>query len=307
MAVSGGMRPSSNVPRFRPRNVVGLLFVAPALAFFALYTLYPVLRSLMLSVTDEQFASSEAVHFAGLDNYVRALQDPMVTGGLMRALWFTVLFYPGVIILPLLLALVLDRVGNERVGATYRVLLYIPAIIPAPLIFALWLWMYGPSTGLVNQVLVDDLHLLQTRPLWTADPATAMISVALMEWWWSLGQMTVFFLVGLRSIPQDLYEAARIDGASESRIVRHITLPLLRPTILTWALLKVSAFAVVVEMLVFQGRGDSLQTWARYAWEQGLSFGLLNVSYASAIGWIGAGSMVVIVIVLYRVLRSDPH
>jgi multiple sugar transport system permease protein len=291
----------------RPRPIVGFLFILPAFAFFLLYTFYPVLRSLWMSFTDEQFASSEAVRFVGLDNYVRALQDPIVTGGLVRALWFTLLFYPGVIVFPLLLALVLDRVGHERTSATYRVLLYIPAIIPAPLIFALWLWMYGPTTGLLNQILVDQTHLLNRGLLWTADPSMAMISVALMEWWWSLGQMTVFFLVGLRAIPQDLYEAARIDGASELRVVRHITLPLLRPTIMTWVLLKVAAFAVVVEMLVFQGRGDSLVTWARYAWQQGFQFGQLNVSYGSAIGWVGAISMVIIVLFLYRVLRSDPH
>jgi multiple sugar transport system permease protein len=291
----------------RPRPIVGYLFIAPALVFFLAYTFYPVLRSLWLSFTDEQFASFAAVHFVGLDNYVRALQDPYVTGGLIRALWFTVLFYPGAIILPLGLALILDRVGHERASATYRVLLYIPAIIPAPLIFALWLWMYGPTTGLFNQLLVDQFHVVNRGLLWTADPSTAMISVAIMEWWWSLGQMSVFFLVGLRSIPQDLYEAARIDGAGELKVVRHITLPLLRPTIMTWVLLKVAAFAVLVEMLVFQGRGDSLVTWARYAWEQGFTFGQLNVSYGSAIGWVGAAAMVVLVLVLYRVLRSDPQ
>ena len=85
--------------------IVGFLFILPAFLFFLTYTFYPVLRSLWLSFTDEQFASSEAVRFVGLDNYVHALQDPNVTGGLVRALWFTLLFYPGAIILPLGLAL----------------------------------------------------------------------------------------------------------------------------------------------------------------------------------------------------------
>ena len=76
---------------------------------------------------------------------------------------------------------------------------------------------------------------------------------------------------------------------------------------MTWVLLKVVAFAVVVEMLVFQGRGDSLVTWARYAWQQGFQFGQLNVSYGSAIGWIGAIAMVGLVLVLYRLLRSERH
>jgi ABC-type sugar transport system permease subunit len=72
-------------------------------------------------------------------------------------------------------------------------------------------------------------------------------------------------------------------------------------------LLKIGAFAVVVEMLVFQGRGDSLVTWARHAWEEAFRFGQLNVGYAAAIGWIGAGAMVILVVIAYRLLRSDPQ
>ncbi|MEA3058736.1 MAG: multiple sugar transport system permease protein, partial [Sphingomonadales bacterium] len=171
------------------------------------------------------------------------------------------------------MALLLDRVQHPAAGGLYRVLFYIPAIIPSPLIFALWRWMYAPSTGLINFLVVDTLHIATSRPLWVADPHMAMPSIALMEWWWGLGQMAVFFLVGLNNISRDLYEAARIDGASEWQLIRRITLPLLRPTILTWVVLKITVFAVVVEMLVFGGTGDTLMTWARYAWENAFVYG----------------------------------
>lgn len=285
----------------------GWVFVGPAVVFFVVYTLYPVLRALYLSFTKYQFASSQPPVFVGLSNYETALQDPNVIGGLGRALWFTVLFYPGAIILPLAVALLLDRVQQPGMSALYRVLLYIPAIIPSPLIFALWRWMYAPSTGLVNLLVVDTLHLAKTRPLWVADPLMAMPSIAGMEWWWGLGQMTVFFLVGLNSISRDLYEAARIDGASEWQVIWRITLPLLRPTILTWVVLKITVFAVVVEMLVFGGTGTTLMTWARYAWENAFVYGFLNVSYGATVGWIGAIVMCVLAFIAHRLLRSESY
>jgi multiple sugar transport system permease protein len=285
----------------------GAVFVAPAVLFFGVYTLYPVLRALYLSFTHYQFASSEPPVFVGLQNYVTALQDPLVIGGLGRALWFTALFYPGAIILPLGVALLLDRVQHPAASGAYRVLLYIPAIIPSPLIFALWRWMYAPSTGLLNFLVVDTLHIVSTRPLWVADPQWAMPSIAIMEWWWGLGQMAVFFLVGLNTISRDLYEAARIDGAGELQLIRYITLPLLRPTILTWVVLKITVFAVVVEMLVFGGTGDTLMTWARYAWENAFVYGLLNVSYGATVGWIGAIVMCVLALVAHRLLRGESY
>jgi multiple sugar transport system permease protein len=260
-----------------------------------------------LSFTRYQFASLQPPSFVGLSNYSTALQDPAVIGGLGKALWFTVLFYPGAILLPLAVALLLDRVQNPRASALYRVLLYVPAIIPSPLIFALWKWMYAPTTGLANLVVVDTFHLTATRPLWVADPYMAMPSIALMEWWWGLGQMAVFFLVGLSQIPRDLYEAARIDGASEWQLIGRITLPLLRPTIMTWVVLKITVFAVVVEVLVFGGTGTTLMTWARYAWENAFVYGLLNVSYGATVGIIGAAVMCVLAFGAHRVLRSESY
>ena len=285
----------------------GPIFIAPAVIFFGVYTLYPVLRAIYLSFTRYQFASIQPPTFIGLNNYVTAFQDPSVTGGLAKALWFTLLFYPGAIVLPLAVALLLDRVQSPRAGGLYRVLLYIPAIIPSPLIFALWRWMYAPSTGLANMFVVDTLHLTATRPLWVADPLLAMPSIAFMEWWWGLGQMAVFFLVGLSQIPRDLYEAARIDGAGEWQLIRRITLPLLRPTILTWVVLKISVFAVVVEMMVFGGTGDTLMTWARYAWENAFVYGLLNVGYGATVGMIGAVVMCVLAFSAHRLLRSESY
>jgi multiple sugar transport system permease protein len=285
--------------------VAGVAFAAPATILFAVYHLYPVARALSISFTDYRVLQADSGRFVGLENYQDALQDPLVLDGLLRAFLFLVLFIPGSIALPIVIALLLDRVSNLRIGSAYRVLLYIPAVIPAPLIFALWVWLYTPSTGLINWFLVDMTHVLSQRPLWIGDPLLALPAVVAMTWWWGLGQMTLFFWIGLRAINRELYEAARVEGASELQTVRYVSLPLLRPTILTWVIIKLSAFAVIVEMLVFRGTGRSLLTWARYSWETAFQSANLNFSYAATIGWIGAVIMVVLALVIRRLLRSD--
>jgi multiple sugar transport system permease protein len=280
---------------------LGVLFLIPALLSFGVYTAYPAVKSLYLSLTNANYVTG-AEPYVGLHNYSKALHDPLVGNGLMVAAEFTVLFYLGGLALPLVTALALGRVRQRGLGSLYRVLLYIPAVIPGPLIFQMWLWMYDPSTGLINSILVNRLHFMSSGPTWVANPKLAVLSVAIMEWWWGLGQMTVFLWVGLRTIPEELYEAARLDGASEFRITRHVRLPLLLPTLMTWAVLKVAAFAVIVEMIIFQGPGNSLMSWARYAWQTAFT-GSYALGYAAAVGWIGAVVMVFIsigLVVLYR-------
>ncbi|MGE0007435.1 MAG: carbohydrate ABC transporter permease, partial [Parvibaculaceae bacterium] len=105
-------------------------FLLPALAFFVGYQAYPIVRVLWISFTDYQYLSSEPAHFVGIDNYVTALEDPLMWASLWRATLFTIMFLPGTIVLPLLLAVLVDRVASQRLATVYRVILLIPAVIP---------------------------------------------------------------------------------------------------------------------------------------------------------------------------------
>src|SRR5271165_4229726 len=106
------------------------MFLAPALVFFLGYQVWPIVRVLWLSFTDFQFLSDKPTHWVWFYNYVQALHDPLMWSGLWRASLFTIMFLPGTIILPLLLAILLDRVTNPLIGSVYRVILLIPAVIP---------------------------------------------------------------------------------------------------------------------------------------------------------------------------------
>ncbi len=136
-----------------------------------------------ISFTDYEFLSDEPAKFIGLENYRTALTDPLFWASMWRAALFTIMFLPGTIVLPLLLAILVDRVSNQRLATIYRVILLIPAVIPSTLVFVLWKWMYNYQVGPINHFLVDTLGLftLQNAPQWLGGTPLTLPAVAIME------------------------------------------------------------------------------------------------------------------------------
>jgi len=302
--------------QYRPAAAVQLrraagpwLFLLPALAFFALYQIYPILRVLWISFTDYQFLSDQPANWIWLRNYADALQDPLLWAGLGRAALFTIMFLPGTIILPLFLAILVDRVTNARVATFYRVVLLIPAVIPSTLIFVLWKWMYNYQAGPINHFLVETVGLftLQNAPQWLGGTPLTLPSIAIMEVWWGLGYHTIFFLAGLAAIPKDLPEAARIDGANEWQIFWYVTRPRLAPIMMVLVVLRFgTAMAVIDEYLIFGGfnRASPTYTWTIFMYDQAFKLGLWRQGYAAAIGMIGALAMMLVMVLLLRLFRA---
>jgi multiple sugar transport system permease protein len=229
--------------------------------------------------------------------------------GLLRAVEFTLMFLPGTIILPLLLAVLIDRVEHARLAAFYRIVLLIPAVIPGAMIFVLWKWMYNFQIGPINYFLVHVLNLFteQTAPQWLGGTPLTLPAVAAFEVWWGLGYHTMFFLAGLAAIPKDLTEAARIDGANEWKLFWYITVPRLLPILSILVVLRFgSAMAVIEEYLIFGGfnRASPTYTWTVYMYDLAFRIGDWLQGYAAAIGWIGASAMMVVVGGLLYLFRS---
>ena len=283
-------------------------FLLPAVLFFVSYQAYPIFRVLWISFTDYQYLSSEPAHFVGFNNYAAALNDPLMWSSLWRATMFTIMFLPGTIILPLLLAILVDKVSNPRLATLYRVVLLIPAVIPSTLVFVLWKWMYNYQVGPINHLLVDvfGLFTLQNAPQWLGGTSLTLPAIAVMEVWWGLGYHTIFFLAGLAAIPKDLPEAARIDGASEWSIFWHITRPALAPIMMILVVLRFgTAMAVIDEYLIFGGfnRDSPTYTWTMFMYDQAFKLGLWRQGFAAAIGMIGAIAMMIVMIILIRIFR----
>ena len=134
-------------------------YLLPALFFFVGWQLYPVVRVLYISFTDYHFLTGGPTHWVWFRNYTDAFSDPLVRKGLLRALIFTAIFLPGMVFFPMVLAVLVDRVRSQKAASTYRLILLIPAMIPGPLIFVLWGWLYSSAIGPINYFLVDVFHV----------------------------------------------------------------------------------------------------------------------------------------------------
>jgi multiple sugar transport system permease protein len=293
------------------KSVNGWMFLLPAMFFFITWQAYPILRVLWLSFTDFYYLRvDQPIHFVGLDNYVEALHDPLVRAGLFRAALFTIMFLPGMIAIPLFTAILLDRLSYRHPELTnfYRLVFLLPAMIPGPLIFVLWKWLYSYTIGPINYFLVDILHLftIYNAPQWLGDSRLILPAVTIMEWWWGLGYHTIFFLAGLAAIPRDLYDAARVDGAGEWALFWHITLPRLQPVLLILTVLRFgTAMALIDEYLIFGGTNRALPTytWTVYMWDLAFQIGDWRQSYAAAIGWVGALLMLLVMVGFFWLFR----
>ena len=285
------------------------VFLLPAVVFFVGYQAYPIVRVLWISFTDYQYLTNEPANWVGFDNYVAALNDPLMWVSLWRAVLFTLMFLPGCIILPLILAILIDRVSNPVLATVYRVILLIPAVIPSTLVFVLWKWMYNFQSGPINHFLVDTTgwFTLRDAPQWLGGTALTLPAIAVMEVWWGLGYHTIFFLAGLAAISKDLPEAARIDGANEWQMFWHVTFPRLMPIMMILVVLRFgSAMAVIDEYLIFGGfnRDSPTYTWTVFMYDQAFKIGLWRQGFAAAIGMIGAVAMMIVMIILLRIFRT---
>ncbi|RLT34500.1 MAG: sugar ABC transporter permease [Chloroflexi bacterium] len=292
----------------RANGLSNWIFLVPMMFFFIGYQVYPILRVLWMSFTNYRFLRLTPAEWVGFDNYRNALVDPIVYTGLLRAAEFTVLFLPGTILLPMLLAVLIERVEHERLASLYRIILLIPAVIPGTLIFTLWKWMYDFHIGPINYILIQlGWFTERTAPQWLGGTALTLPAVAAFEVWWGLGYHTMFFLAGLASIPKDLTDAARIDGANEWKLFWYVTMPRLLPVLSILVVLRFgSAMSVIEEYLIFGGynRASPTYTWTVYMYDLAFKIGDWLQGYAAAIGWIGASAMMCVVGGMLYLFRS---
>lgn len=217
--------PYSGVRRIRWGSLGGLGFLAPALLLIGLFTVYPAFSALWLSLHTEAPFSGESV-WVGVRNYQDLLKDRDFHSSLLTTLYFTLLTVPASIGGGLLSAVLLHRsLPGIRV---YRVLLFLPVAVPTATAAIAWRWLYHPSVGYINYAL----SLVGLPPVsWLQDPSIALAALAMAVAWQNLGLNAILLLAGLQSVPEELIEAARLDGATPARIFRSITLPLLTPTL----------------------------------------------------------------------------
>jgi ABC-type sugar transport system permease subunit len=284
----------------------GYLFIAPACLLFFLFGLWPVARGLWMAFTDYRFLIPDYAPFNGVLNFREILGDASYHEALGRSLEFTAIYVPLNVLVPLGLATLIASVRQGRAAATYRVLAYLPVVLPTSVAILLWAELFNSQFGYVNYVLNKVLGL--GKPAWFGDPALIVPSMAMASAWKHMGTNTLLFLVGLYNISRELYEAASIDGAGAWARWRHITLPMLRPMLTLVLVLATSILSATQEALIlFNGAGpqEGAMTVGVYAYLTAFRIGDLRWGYAAAMNLtLGLMSMALASIV-FRAMRSE--
>jgi len=279
----------------RRNRIVGWLFLSPWVIGFLAFALYPFLASLFYSFTNYNILSPP--QWIGLQNYQQMVQDPLFWQSLYNTLYYTVIFVPASTVLAIAIAMLL----NQRVrGQTiYRTLFYLPSVVPLVASSVLWLWLFNPSFGFIDAFL---RALGLPAPGWLYSEVWVKPSLILMSLW-GIGQPIVIYLAGLQGVPQELYEAAHLEGANGWHRTRHITLPMISPVILFNVVLgMIGAFQYFTQAYVMTqgGPDNSSMFFALYLYQN--AFQYLHLGYASAMAWL---LFVVILIATLLVFKSS--
>jgi multiple sugar transport system permease protein len=269
--------PSGRTQRRRP-TAAGWGLLTPFLVLYILFLVGPTVYGFVMSLFDASLVRPGLSRFVGLANYAEAVR----TGQFWQSMWHTVLFTllttPPLVLLALGLAVLTDRL--KRMRWFYRLVFFAPYVVPVAVVVLVWTWLYAPQIGLYGDWL-STVGI--TVPNWLGDPNWAMLSVAMMTVWWTLGFNFVLYLAGLQEIPRELYEAGAVDGASPWTLLTRITVPLLRrTTILVTVLQILASLKIFDQIFLMTSGGPNLSTRPVLEYVYDLGFTDFRVGYASA-------------------------
>ncbi len=293
-------------PRWRSLReaLIGYGFAAPYLILFTVFLAVPIVASLVISFTDFSLGAIDDpadAKFVGLQNYQDLVSDQKFKSAAANTAYFVLAGVPLTMAAGLAAAVGLNS-QVVRFRALFRVGYYTPVVMSIVAIAVVWRYILDVDVGLLNNVL-DAVGL--PRVAWLSTPALAMPSIILIAVWRNLGFAMVIFLAGLQGIPQETYEAARMDGAGRWQEFRHVTLPLLRPTLAFVAVVSSAGYLQLFEEpFVMTGGGplDRTISVAMYMYEQG--FGFFNLGYAGAIAYVLFVAILVLTVLQLRLFRS---
>ena len=282
--------------------LTGWLFVSPALIGCGIFTFGAILYSLYLSFTDyDMFGTPEWV---GLENYIKAFtNDEYFYQYFGNTFYFAIVLVPVVLVISLFLAILINKkVG--RLTKAYRVALFLPSITSTVAVSMVWLWIFNPDMGILNNFLTAiGFH---NPPMWLSDPEWSKPALIIMRVWQMSGYYMLLFLAGLQTIPETLYEAAEVDGASSWQRFTRITVPMLsNTTFVVVILLIIESFNMFESIFVMTEGGPlgSTSTIMYYIYEQG--FMSYNMGYASALAWIFFALILVFTLIQFRFRREQ--
>ena len=266
---------------------------------FAVFWLYPLVFSFILSLSDYDVFHPAVFRFVGLQNYLRLFQDPKFIQCFKNTLFFVVGTTPVITVLSLTLALLVQRLPKGE--SFFRSAFFLPSIISLVVISTIFKSFYSP-TGALNQVLA---WVGITGPAWLVEPKLAMPAIMAMDIWASVGYYLVLFLAALKAVPKQFYEAADVDGATEWQKFRFITLPSIRYMVLFVVVINtIRGWQVFPEIFTLTRGGPmgTTDTMVHRLYETAFRF--QEMGYASAMAYILFGIIIVLSLVQMKVLEE---
>ena len=280
------------------------MLALPFCLLFLVFTAWPVVQSLFMSLTDTKsrdLRSPFSVNVIGFDNFTRAFADPVFRKAALNTAYFVVIGMPLTLRIALAAAVALDK-GITRFRSTFRLGFYTPVITSIVAVAVVWRFLLQEEFGLINTVLG---WVGITGPNWLGDPHWSMPGLILMASWRNFGTAMIIFLAGLQGVPYVLHEAASIDGAGAWQRFRHITLPMLRPTLLFVSVTTSIGYLQFFEEPFVMTNGGPLNStisMSMYTYKQ---FGFGNYGYAASMSYIIFVVIAIVAAIQFRLLRDN--
>jgi ABC-type sugar transport system permease subunit len=285
----------------RGRYFFIILGLTPILAYYALFFVYPVISSFSISLHKWPLLRLQRP-FVGFRNYAWALQDRLFWVSARNTLYFTLGWVAINTILALALALLITSLSAPLFKTIFRTAFFIPVVCSMSAVTIIFRWLFNPSFGALNHLL----GYVGLGPFkWLTSSVEVMPSIILVSVWKSLGFTMVIFMAGLTTIPEQLYEAARIDGASARQVFFRITLPLLQPTmlfVLVTGVIEAMQMFTQVHVLTDGGPGSASLVIVKHLYNYGFQY--LKMGQASAIAFILFGWILLVTLLQIRFFRE---
>lgn len=306
--ILGGVRKASRMKRLARRylpswvraNGFYVAMLGPLFVIMGLLYVYPVVKAVLTSLTNLNLLGVLPTHSVGLDNYRAYFETPSDLATLRHTFLFMVVATTIETMLALLIALLVNRLMFGK--GVVRTLLLLPMMFAPVVVGYEWRWIFDDQLGLANYIL-QSLHIINHPLAWLTSPSLAMVSIIVADVWYSTPFIMVILLGGLQALPQEPFEAARVDGAGPFRTLWYITLPLLRPVLLAAVLIRaMDAFQIFDLPYIMTYGGPGTATETVNTWTYKVAFRNFDFGYAAAISIVALVAMLLVGAVLARLV-----
>ncbi|WP_312029464.1 carbohydrate ABC transporter permease [Paenibacillus sedimenti] len=251
-------------------DILAFLFLLPFLVLYVVFTIFPMIKGLQMSLYD--WTLIKKMDFVGLDNYATMLKDANFWSAIWHSTYFVILSTPSMLVFALLLAVIANQ--KTRLQKFFRSVFFLPSVLSVSVVSYVGLFVIQPYTGFLNNLLkLLGILSADQEIFWLTETSLAWIAITAITLWWTVGVNMILYLSAMQDIPDDIYEAGRLDGATERQMFFRITLPLLGPITKTILLLQIIAsYKVFLQIYIITrgGPGTDTRPIIQYIYEEGI-------------------------------------